>query len=350
MILSDKMIQTALDLYKAEPWNNLKDGDVFAIKLSANDTAYCMATQGGAERFGFTLHKTVDSLLTHFETGFPDLADTITMLERLSHSDNITCCFEKEDSLYNEEREATETYISEHKIEQPLPFGWPRFIRANPGKVPFAITTEQDADDIVAAIKAVTYLAKQESVDAMVASSINHQNGDIKIAEGSIIPLLTPQQDGSYEISKMELPETETMLYPETPFENEALAHRLLALPKNGLYQCRGYFLPYHVQNGEGEAPSFSEILALMELKSGLPLVVEPGKGTQDMLKNLGNQFVKLRMKPASIIVADERTRCLLADFCKQCRITLRMQPSLDCLELTFRQLFDKMFKEKKHK
>ena len=42
MILTDNMLEAAFNFREAEPWKELTDSDIFAVKLQNGNNAYCL--------------------------------------------------------------------------------------------------------------------------------------------------------------------------------------------------------------------------------------------------------------------------------------------------------------------
>jgi len=49
IILTDQMLDAAFAFRKAQPWNDLTDSDVFAVKLPDGKTGYCCVMGNAGE-------------------------------------------------------------------------------------------------------------------------------------------------------------------------------------------------------------------------------------------------------------------------------------------------------------
>lgn len=341
MILSDTMIQSALDLQKATPWKTITNGNIIAIKLSNGDTGYCVTTGTNGKEFSLQLHESIRNLCTYLDSNAPDDdADIIKLLRALSKMDNIIFSFMKKGSLEKKEINATKKYFDAHNITLPSSLGWPHFFRVCPGTPPDCITRQQDADHIVEAIKAVTYMATHPSEVPVHAFAQDYVDTEDRM----MIPLLTPQQEGQYEITSMKMPEKEPETFPMPLFKDKALAKRILALPKGGQIQCKNCELPIPSFDEKSGLPCFPETLIWISLMQEHLHFTDTESAVFDLpnaLKNFGEQLIKEDKRPASIIVADEKTKNLLTDFCKQCGIALCVQQSVDFLDDAFEEFLD---------
>lgn len=350
MILTDAMIQAALDLRKTRPWDKIVDGDIFAIKLANGETGYCSVSGDNIDQYAFNFHEKADCLTSVLAADpSADPTDMIQNIEFMSYYDSVTVDFEETYALSEEEIKVIKKYSRTNKTEIPSPFGWPQFIRMSPGKVPFFITREQDANNIVEAMKAATYIAIKIGEDAPESATFCSIYDTIGTGDSLVIPLLTPQPDGSYKITATELPKPEPKTFPTPLFEDKALTQRILALPKGGLFQGKACLLPIPVFVKEDDVPFLPEVLVLVELKNSYTMMVELEneiRDTRSALKLLAEKIIHIGKRPSSIIVADEKTRKLLTDFCKQCNISLCMQKNMDCFDAAFRKLADSLKKE----
>ena len=117
-----------------------------------------------------------------------------------------------------------------------------------------------------------------------------------------MVPLLTPQLDGTYLLGVTPLPAYQGPTYPEAPFENDLLSHQIGKLPNRHTISCLYTNLPAPTGSGKEEAPFFPEVLLCVDEDSGMVVHVEMSERqgyTLKLLTGLGRRCdIGLRQEP----------------------------------------------------
>lgn len=341
MILTNEMLWAAFDLRRAAPWKKLTDSDIFAVKLSSGEIGYCSVMGHGGEHYALGLYIGRKGFTSYLNSLYLNNAAPFVFQQLAMMFDCINCDFMNAADMDAKTKSRIRAFVAHRGLKIQRPHGWPDFTRHSPYRMQWDITDEQDAQFITEALHAALYMTKMSEASPLSELGFDPM-GEYPTKEGGkMVPLLTPQLDGTYLLGVTPLPAYQGSTYSEAPFENDLLSHQIGKLPNRHTISCLYTNLPAPTGSGEEEAPFFPEVLLCVDEDSGMVVHVEMSERQGDTLKlltGLGNALLSLGYKPSEILINTERTESLLGDFCRRCDIGLRQEPVLPELEEVYQE------------
>lgn len=345
-VFTEEMIQAILDFQDTNPWETLKEVDLFAIQFADGIVGYCSVLGQECDVLGLNYYEGNCGLATYFRSMMEPSSSILDKTDENTLNKTLSCFLTDEEGMDDEGSKAIKKYLRAHKRKSTTPQLEPVLIRVKPGKWPCAISDEQDAQRIIAALQAATYMAKQVQAGSLTQMGFDPESEHFTEYGGDVVPMLIARQgEEGYELSSMTLPEVNLKDYPAPRFKNEALAQRLSALPQRGEYQCKYCYFPSPITiDDEGEAccPDVLAMIGLTGTRCGITMAEDIAPGdAQEMMNRFAEKFISVGSCPQSLIVADAKTKNLLTDFCKQCGITLCVQKEIPLLEKTYSEFLN---------
>ena len=337
MILTDSMLAAAFRFRATEPWSDLCDSDVFAVRLSTGEIGYCsiMGHEGQHHALGLYIgEKGFSTYLKTLSMSSQDI-DPFKMHEIATSFDCINCDFMNADGIIPETKKVVKAYAASNNIKVPRPYGWPDFTRFNPYKMQWHITNKEDGLAITEALQAATYMVGLLKEKSMKDIGFDLTGNYPTVKGGKIVPFLIPLPDGSYQLSATRLPAFCKDVYTEVSFKNDILIHRIKNLKAAGTLECQFIHLPCYIRPKGDNPPTYPGMILCVEANKGYafpPVVTESTEDLQEMLTKFANTLSSYG-HPSKILVCDDFTKNLLSDFCQECGINLKKQITLPELD-----------------
>lgn len=340
MILTDDMLAVAFQYRDTRLWEVLTDGDVFALRLSDGGIGYCCIMGNGGEHLSLGLYRGSKGFSSYLKTiSMSDMRPSgIEWNEMLFSLDLIKCDFVQAADMNANTKKMIRKYVEANGLKIQRSKGWPDFTRHLPFKMPSEITFEEDACDMVGALRAAVAVA-EELKHRTPASLGFDEDGDYPTMNGGkVVPFLIPNAEGSYDWTTTELPAFLPDEYPTPKFKYDIPAFTLKKQPAIGIWQMRYIYMPTPIDGAENEIPYLPGVLVCMDAESGMlfPAVFSlDGKKDEydQILLSLANDMIAGGNRPRIIEVGDERTESLLKNFCVKCGILLSRKERLPELE-----------------
>lgn len=339
MILTDDMLAMAFQYRSTELWKTLADSDVFAFRLSDGETGYCCVMGSGDEHLALGFYrgrKGFSSYLKALNMGDMHLSE-VEMFEMASTFDCINCDFMQAADMNAATKKVIRSYAEAHGVKIPRSKGWPDFTRHLPFKMPVGLTCEQDAHDIVEALRAAVAVAGELKHRTPVSLGFDEEVDYPTMKGGKIVPFLIPNAEGAYDWATAKLPAFQPDEYPAPEFKNDILARTLKKQPASGQCQMRFIHLPIPLDGGKNGEPYLPGALLCLEVDNGMLFPVlsmeSEGEESDRILLALAKNLCDRGNKPDTIEVEDGRTESLLKDFCARCGIRLLRKKELPELE-----------------
>lgn len=339
MILTDDMLAVAFQYRDTELWAVLADSDVFAFRLSDGEVGYCCIMGNGGEHLALGFYrgrKGFSSYLKTINLSNMQLSD-IEMFEMASTFDCINCDFMQASGMNDKTKKLIRSYAEVHGVKIRRPKGWPDFTRHLPFKVPFGITCEKDACDIVEALRAAIAVAGELTRQHPVKLGFDEKGEYPTMKGGKIVPYLTPNAEGAYDWGTIKLPALQPDEWITPKFENDILTSAMKKLSTSGIFQMKLIHLPVPMEGGENKDLILPAVLLGVNDKDGMLLpIFSLGDGEKAFMQMLVELACNLRQsdsKPGTIEVVDDRTESLLKDFCARCDIRLSRKKELPILD-----------------
>lgn len=335
MILTNEMLEVALRFRSICLWDKLTDSDVFAFRLSDGETGYCSVMGNASEHFSLGFYRGAKGFSTYLKTlsmgkNLTFGRDTFDLVLTL---DCINCDFVAASVLDSATKKVIRQYANEAGLKISRSHGWPDITRFQPYKAQYGITCEEDALDIIEALRAAIAVNEALTKHSLESLGFDQEDGYPTVKGGKIVPYLIPAADGTYEWSTVELPALVQDKYAKVKFENDILTRMVKSFPASGVMQLRIVHVPVPVNESFNEVPYFPAVLICIDPSSEYlcPIACKEDSETNPIviLADLAETFRRKGAKPKGIQVDDAKTEALLEDFCRQCGITLTRKQKL---------------------
>ena len=326
IILTDNMIEVALNFREAEPWAELTDSDIFAVKLQNGKNAYCSIMGNGGQHYSLGIYIGEKGFTTYLSSlNMPD--NQLDAMQRVATYDCINCDFMQANEIEPSTKKAIKAYATSHGRKIPRKHGWIDFTRFSPYKAQWPITKQEDARIAVECLKAAIFFASYFVGRTYEEVGLDPLGQYPSFMGGKVIPLVIPQEDGSYKVGRTETPGA--IIEPPTAptFANDILAHQIKSLPKTSALECRLLHTPTGVMVEGEEIPVLPGTILLVGKESGMVLMpfmtTDYPDHTTELLTKLASHLAAHQLNPSQIDVCDENTFQLLHSFCEKCGIEL---------------------------
>lgn len=329
--LYDEVLHLAFRLRELEPWLDLDDSDVYAVKMQDGSEIY-IATMGnaggmkdvqfydGAESFQQYLSFLKGQEMPHFE-----LMDTHNWANYVSivFLDNMNDAADPEN--YAHLRQWANTHD-----ETILPdCGYPFIQRYRPHRyLSMMLNDEQGLLRLKEALEAVLWLS-QQLLDADDFTTLGFVDGKYPTEKGGkVVPLVIKTPEG-YKLERTKLPGLSknfpTVTLPEPKLQP------LRFLQKSGTQYCRLIHLPGFIGSEDDREHSYSAlVLACINKNDDRASMTEACEMSddyeRDTLRQYINQVKSEGHLPQRIITDHPRTYSFLKHFCQSLGIILELK------------------------
>lgn len=170
------MLSVAFRYRETNWWKELTDSDVFAVRLSTGEIGYCCVMGNAGEHNALSIYIGDSGFSTYLKTiGMGDL-DVMAAHEVIVTFNCINCDFANASGIMSHNKEIIKAYAESHGLKIRRSNGWPDFVRYSPYKMPWGITSEQDAQAITEALSASLDVSKM-----MKTHSFGELGFDVKV-------------------------------------------------------------------------------------------------------------------------------------------------------------------------
>lgn len=328
--LYDDVMSLALDIRKLEPWIQLDDSDIYAVRMDDGSELY-VATMGyGGESFEIQLFDGPESFQVYHDMvkgiSVPDFelqdacswADYRTVMYLDSHDELM------EPELYGHLARWAKT----HNVRIELQHGCPLLQHFMPHRYQsMMMNDEQGLARTREALEAVLWLSRQiRDTDDLTRFGFSRYRNYVTPKGGKIVPLIV-RTAGGYRVEKTKLPGRTAFMPVIMP---ESDIQPLSFLQKKGTKYCRLIHMPGFIGSKDDKEHSYQSLVFLcLDKKSDRLSVTEPCIYSDNMELEALRQFVKLAEKemclPQRIITDNARTEACLKDLCKKLGIILEL-------------------------
>lgn len=329
MILTDRMMGAAFKFRATDAWEYLADDNVFAVRSSLGETVYLVVMGNAGTHYALGVYIGDKGFTTYLKQLLLNDASRKKVLLSFLTFDCINCDFDQAAELEDEVKLIERLYAGSNGIKIKRKHGWPNFFRFSPYKVQWPITTESDATIVSEALEAATFMVEEVKKNGLYEMGFDPQGNYPKRTGGKQIPLLIQKAGGGYKIITTTTPEFVYDEHKSVAFENDILAHKVRKQPKYGELMCAVFdvFAPMVVK--EGEPPAMLGVFLCEDTqtheKNSLPVAgIHDNPG--EFLAQLADMLTSSSYTPATIIVEDDFSYGLLANFCEKCGIKIKQR------------------------
>lgn len=329
--LYDEVLSLAFRLRELEPWVDLDDSDVYAVKMNDGSEMY-IATMGnaggmkdvqfydGAESFQQYLYFMKGQEMPHF-----DLIDAHNWADYASilFLDNV------EEAADPKNFVRIKQWADTHNEPINDDSGYPLIQRYCPHRYQSQmLNDEQGLLRLKEALEAVVWLS-QQLLDSEDLADLGFVDGKYPTERGGkVVPLVIKTHEG-YKLERTKLPGL-TKNYPTITLPASEL-QPLRFLQKSGAQYCRLIHVPGLVGSEDDRENAYSALVFVCidknDEKASITEVCEMSDDYErDVMRQYINKVKKEGLFPQRIITDHPRTEALLRDFCRSLGIILELK------------------------
>lgn len=326
-----EVLHLAFRLRELEPWEDLDDSDVYAIRMQDGSEMY-IATMGnaggmkdvqfydGAESFQLYLTLLKGHEMPRFEVIDAHYWADYTSILFLNHRD---------ETMLSDDYSRVKQWADTHnEIINPY-CGYPFIQRYRPHRCQsLMLDDEQGLTRLKEALEAVLWLS-QQLIEAEDLATLGFVDGRYPTEKGGkVVPLVIKTSEG-YKLERTKLPGL-TKNYPTVTLPQIEL-QPLRFLPKSGSQFCRLIHLPGLVGSEDEQENSYTPlVLVFVDKNDDDASVTDSCELSDDYERDVLCQYInKVKDEghlPQRIITDNTRTEALLRDFCHALGIILEFK------------------------
>ena len=356
----EHLLDLAFSFRETKLWKKLKEEELFAVRLSADDQdgsiGYCFVMGANGEHTALAVFRGARGFSTFRE--FCDILISGSVEpEDVLIQDCMHCSLEQRDQLSQEELAELRAYC--RKNDKPARAPFPKFTRYSPFCIPWNITDDSDWEAMETVLRVAEKMAEVIGRSGKAALGLQQVfvSTDGENFEPEQMDLFgNPSQDDRddavtiplYSIADDALviertslpPYAQRTITPPSSINGKAV-EKLKRRKQKGVYECELIRLPEPV---DGDPPFFPVALLTLDENGFLfPFTLDkgpmcdPDDMLNDFIANLGNAY------PKAIKVRTEETKSLLSEFCRRANILLVLTEELDHMDEAIDELFDQM-------
>lgn len=329
--LYDEVLHLAFRLRELEPWEDLDDSDVYAVKMQDDSVMYIATMGNGGGMKDVQFYDGADSFLHYLSFLKGEEMLHFEIMDSHYWANYISILFL--DAMY----EATDPelyprlklWADSHNETINPDCGYPILQRYRPHRfVSVMLNDEQGLIRLKEALEAVLWLS-QQLLEADDLDSLGFVDGKYPTERGGkVVPLVVKTSEG-YELERIKLPGLTTK-FPSVTLP-EAELQPLRFLPKSGTHYCRLIHFPGFLGGEDDRENSYSSLILACTDKNGESAsMTEPCELVDDYERDILRQYIKKAKKegciPQRIITDNSRTHAFLKDFCHSLSIILEFK------------------------
>lgn len=329
--LYDEVLHLAFRLRELEPWLDLDDSDIYAIRLQDGSEMY-IATMGnaggmkdvqfyhGTESFQQYLTLLKGEQMQHF-----DLMDTLAWADYTS----ILFLNPKDEAMDPEQYPRLKQWADTHNETINPDCGYPFLQRYRPHRYQsLMLNDEQGLLRLKEALEAVLWMS-QQIIDVDDLTDLGFVDNRYPTDKGGkVVPLVIKTSEG-YTLDRTKLPgrtkDLPTVTLPESELQP------LHSLQKSGTQFCRLLHIPGFIGSSDDRENSYTSlVLACVNKSDDHVSMTEPCELSDNFERDTLRQYInKVRNEatiPHRIITDNPRTHAFLRDFCHTLGIILELK------------------------
>lgn len=349
MNISDSLYELAFAFRKSKIWTKLHDAQIFAVRLSGGETAYCCVLGMGGELYALNVYvgekqwNTYQKLLKKPQNDEETDNPGIILIQ-----DCLQCAFDNKDELTEEELTGVYAYAKAHQLNLRGKFAFPQFIRYRPHCEPATITEAKEEQILKETLLAVLELAgcSGTAKAACVPSEIPYLlTPEILQEEGHEPATVVPLRESNGTWTTAPLPPDRNACY-EIPVFSGKQGEEIKKMKKKGTCQAGITYLPASWDFSNTGVHSFPALFVMVSDNTGKVSYIfqstYPIKA-DSMLRIGVEDYVREAGAPAKILVPDEESAAFLSDFSKETGISVKIQTGLKKFEKAAQETIGKM-------
>lgn len=327
--LYDEVLSLAFRIRELEPWEDIDDSDVYAIKMNDGSEVY-VATMGNAgQSYGIHVYDGAECFQSYlFSLRAYNLLE-FELIDESRWNQYIAVEFEdpEDEFITPAQVRFIDEWAQKHCIQCNAEHGYPLIQHFRPHRYPsMMLNDEHGLTRLKEILEAVVWFA-EKILDTDVLTELGFKDYCDYPTEkgGKVVPLLVKSADG-YKVERTNLPGRvdyfPTVTLPESELQP------LCFLKKKGTQYCRLLHLPGYVGTEEDSENSYVALsLICVDKKTEDMSMSEPAEFSPtyelDTLRNFALKLKSDGSLPQRIIVDESRTDSLLKPFCKSLGIIL---------------------------
>ncbi len=327
---SDQLYKLALEYRKTSLWKRMEEDQLFAVRLSGGRIGYVSVMGAIGEHIALAVYAGEEALRSyHILREYGDFSE-IEYSPALQNHMSIQVSFEAKADLPEESLAEARDYAKRNGVRFTGKNAYPAFFKAEPGYTIWMELSEQEEDDLAAALRAAIEVAKDESLKYGVPGDfpgVDRKTEEIVLME---------EGGGAFRRVRIPLPNVPEYRPPEGTSWDELAAARIRKLPKHGIWQMGLVTMAVPIEWEHSERPILPTFMVALDIETDQVVGVRPvalyEERTHVMLNMLMNGIEEYGSRPARIEVEDEFTEALLRNWCKSVQIKLSKKEDLDQL------------------
>lgn len=353
--LPDNLLELAFNIRNSQPWINLCDADVFAVKMNDKSLVYVVIMGHGGVTHDILFFHGAAGFQTYIEMSQNSTSRDVTMLEYLDSllwGDFLSLSFENSDCalLYQSEITEIDAWVSNHGFSVENIYPVFRRYPLHCDRMP--VYDENDVPFLTEVLEAVNWLCHEiDKVDSVHELGFEKEYIVPSVKGGKVVPMIVKTADG-YALGRTKLPGKKNTSQPFVLPEKELQPLRFL--PKRGDQYCWAIHNS-SVELHDSNTPSpYNPVCMYTFWDLKIPPKLLVAKAPLDLWEsNIMHQYVKAIRKagclPSSMLVFGDHTYMLMKDFCKRLNIKLKKSDPIPVfIEMTATALQSEAEKSKK--
>lgn len=337
--ITDTMYGAAFQFKKTKLWKQMLDSELFAVRLSDGEIAYCCVMGLAGEHISLAAYVGDEGFQSYREMAFLydslDFSELGSILnaEWMFHQSCLQCSFENKDDLSYEDYMAARDYAQSHRIRQRGAHAWPNFTKSMRYRMPWRLDTDRERQQITEALLAGVALSE------ILQTKSKAEIGLYPIEEDTeTLPLLVPGEQG-YTVDSIHVPPEWVETFPEPAPPDKEKVSQLMKLKKRGVYDCEVIRIPglLDEQADAVEAPYLPALLLCADTKTGRLLATKAVTDYDTKPESLRDEFAGALLEngecPRAVRVRNEQTKILLASLCTSAHILFSVEENLPALD-----------------
>lgn len=322
---TERMYDLAFQYKKTKLWKKLYDTDLFAIRLSDGETGYCcvMGMHGEVNILALYVGPEGFQSYRNILEGPALVTSEFAFQEFMLSADCLQCAFDNKSALLDDEIAEVSAYTKAHGITLRGAKAFPQFMKYQPNRLPWGITSPLDQQRICDALEACLKLSELLQKKTKRELGLTELTSDAKT-----LPLLL-WEEGQGTIIPTEIPPKIPVEYPSPTASNDISVAKIKKLKKKGVLECEVIRMMVPIQEQEDEAPYYPMILLAADRDSGQVLppktVLSFEEHPEDLLAAFEEMLLAWQTRPRRIEANDPRTFALLRDLCEKTGIPLHL-------------------------
>jgi len=326
--LYDDILSLSFKIRELEPWEDLDDSDVYAIRMSDCSEIYVATMGNGGQSYDVQLYDGQESFQTYITMGNALSLPAFELMEAHNWAKYKSIMFQDpEDGVMEAgQYKLIEAWAKNHNIEIADGHGFPFPQNYRPHYYPTMQMSDEELIRFKEALEAIVWFSEQ-LLDAEKLTDLGLKPfREYPTAKGGkVVPLIVRTTDG-YKVERTKLPgritEYKTVSLPESEIQS------LRFVQKSGAQFCRLIHAPGFIENGSN--PYSLMVLLCVDKKDEYLTMTEMCELRDTLERDVLRQFIEKAKKeeklPQRIITDDPRTEALLRDFCQQLGIILEFK------------------------